>query len=63
MPPDSGMIAVGPGNHGHGIPPHKALDPPFQFPIAWIRRLFVPRNRIDVGRGSREREFHTIANR
>ena len=55
---DAGIFRVGPRDHGHRVPANDALDPPLDFDVAGIARLFVGRNRVDVRsiRGERERD-------
>ena len=50
MAADIGMKPIGFDHHGHGVPAHIALDAPLDFAIAGIVRLFLWRDRIDVGR-------------
>ena len=50
MAAESVVFAVGIHNHGHGVPANEAFDAGLDFPVARIRRLFLCRDRIDVGR-------------
>jgi hypothetical protein len=51
---DAVLLDVGAHHHRHRVPPHQALDPPFDFPAARKRRLLGDRNRVDVRSGGLE---------
>ena len=53
---DAFLKLVGADDHGHGIPPHQALDAPLHFLAAWKRRLLPRRNRVLVGSRRRKRQ-------
>src|SRR5690606_23165033 len=53
---DAVMRAVRADDHGHRVPAQEALDAALDFPVAWITRLAVRGNRVDVRRVQREGE-------
>ena len=58
VPADAFLLAVGAHDHRHGIPADDALDAALDLAVAGVGRLFVGRDRVDVGRVGRERHGH-----
>lgn len=60
MAPYACMSAVGPDNHGHGIPANDALDPALDVAVAWKNGLGFHGDRIDIGGIGREGELNSF---
>ena len=54
-------LFVGTNNHSHCVPANDTLDAAFGFSIAWIGRLLVGWNGVDVGRIGLDWDLHTIS--
>ena len=50
VPADAVIVLIRLDDHRHRVPANDRLDPPFNVEIAGIRRLFLDRNGVDVGR-------------
>src|SRR5262245_43874158 len=54
---DAALFAVGWDDHRQRVPPHKALDSPLDLAAAWIDRLPLDGNGVDVRRIGGERDY------
>ena len=57
---NTALLAVGPHDHGHGVPADDALDSPFNLPAAGEYCLAIDGDGIDVGRIGREWDAHAM---
>src|SRR5262245_24875882 len=48
VPADAADFAIRANDHRHCIPANNTFDSPFDFAVAWKRRLILRRNRVDI---------------
>ena len=49
VPTGSGFVAIGAGDHGHGVPAHDILDPALDFAAPWVGWLLFATDGVEVG--------------